>query len=602
MCENISRLFFGKKHNTVEVRLSPKVSFGERRRSAAEVSSRFLTSASSLPHEGYLGMELSPVQGGFRLSAFSAESSLVTSEDFSWIFQPVSEAACDASDDHGELILDAGRVYALLGQKEDGASFGGIDDYEDCCTMGADREDLSCAVLAEVEERSGVIRMISFGRDSGVVLLRLPEEMPLRMRAMLSMAFPDTAVHELTEDSVLRDDADVMRTGDGFEKVVSGILSALMVKKQHEAPSEINETPDCPGTGPKSDSKGRTPIEELDLSVRSYNCLKRAGYNYAEEIAGFSVEDFSKVRNLGRRSVEEIKQKLKEFGIVSVPEGAPVLDHMAMLNELIGLGGVKEQIRKIVAFAKMKMEMDALGKGSVPIVLNMEFAGNPGTAKTTVARIVAGIFRDIGLLSNGKLIEVGRSDLVAKYVGHTADNVRSVFERAKGSLLFIDEAYSLIDDLAGSFGDEAINAIVQEMENRRSETIVIFAGYPDKMKKFFSRNPGLRSRVPFRIEFGDYSVDEMVSIAGLEAKKRGFDLSSEAVLKISSACEAAAGDPSKGNGRFCRNLVEKAIIEYASRIYGSECETNESDFILREQDIPLPQLPPAPPPARRIGF
>ena len=162
------------------------------------------------------------------------------------------------------------------------------------------------------------------------------------------------------------------------------------------------------------------------------------------------------------------------------------------------------------------------------MVLNMEFIGNPGTAKTTVARITAGILHEIGLLPTSELVEVGRADLVAKYTGQTADKVKEVFQKAKGKLLFIDEAYALTDCWENSYGDEAISTIVQEMENNREDTVVIFAGYPDKMNEFFSRNPGLRSRVPFTIRFSDYSAEEMAQIVEAEAKKRGFSLMPEA--------------------------------------------------------------------------
>lgn len=258
---------------------------------------------------------------------------------------------------------------------------------------------------------------------------------------------------------------------------------------------------------------------------------------------------------------------------------------MDMLNDLVGLSEVKKQVKKIAAFARMKKEMAANGSGSLSAALNMEFVGNPGTAKTTVARIVAGIFKEIGLLPCGDLIEVGRADLVAKYEGQTAEKVREVFRNAKGKVLFIDEAYSLVENLSGAYGDEAIDTIVREMENNRDDTIVIFAGYPDRMESFFARNPGLRSRVPFSITFEDYSAREMLQIAELEAKKRGFTISLQAQEKVLSICESAAGKAECGNGRFCRNVVENAILEYASRVYGEESEDAPSAFELTDSDF-----------------
>lgn len=146
---------------------------------------------------------------------------------------------------------------------------------------------------------------------------------------------------------------------------------------------------------------------------------------------------------------------------------------MELLDELVGLGEVKAQIKRLAAFVKMKQAMADKEGAAVPIVLNMEFVGNPGTAKTTVARIVAGILHEIGLLPTSELVEVGRADLVAKYVGQTAEKVKEVFQKAKGKLLFIDEAYALTDCWENSYGDEVINTIVQEMENNREDTVVI---------------------------------------------------------------------------------------------------------------------------------
>ena len=232
--------------------------------------------------------------------------------------------------------------------------------------------------------------------------------------------------------------------------------------------------------------------------------------------------------------------------------------------------------------------MTACGSKPMSVALNMEFIGNPGTAKTTVARISAGIFHEIGLLPSKEMIEVGRADLIGKYEGQTAGKVKEVFLKAKGKMLFIDEAYSLVECWDGGYGDEAISTIVQEMENNREDTIVVFAGYPDQMKDFFDRNPGLRSRVPFTVRFDNYSTDEMAEIAELEAKKRGFRIASEAMEKVRVICDMAAGNIEAGNGRLCRNLVEGAVLEYALRNYDGVEEPVNKDYILGVEDFSIP--------------
>ena len=259
---------------------------------------------------------------------------------------------------------------------------------------------------------------------------------------------------------------------------------------------------------------------------------------------------------------------------------------------------------QITAFARLQKLAKEQGKKIDGINLNLSFLGNPGTAKTTVARLFAQIMKENGILSKGNLIEVGRSDLVAKYVGQTAIKVKEIFKKAKGNVLFIDEAYSLVDSWENEYGDEAIATIVQEMENSRDDMIVIFAGYPDKMEQFLSRNPGLRSRVPFTVEFKDYSADELTEIAKMEAERRGYSVSPAAEGKIHDICVAAMNGEEFGNGRFSRNLVEAAMMKSASRVMGTGVtETDLSTcFRLESCDFTLPDNLKKEKKARVIGF
>lgn len=235
--------------------------------------------------------------------------------------------------------------------------------------------------------------------------------------------------------------------------------------------------------------------------------------------------------------------------------------------------------------------------------MHMVFAGNPGTAKTTVARLMARIMKDNGLLATGGLVEVGRADLVGKYVGWTAQIVKKKFKEARGSVLFIDEAYSLLDEREGLFGDEAINTIVQEMENAREDTVVVFAGYPDRMKEFVERNPGLRSRVAFHVDFPDYTTEELLDIFGLILKEKGRRAGPDTLERARSLLEGATAAPDFGNGRFVRNLVERAEMRHASRVLAlpPDAVTDESIRTFLPEDLEPPECAGRPT-GRRVGF
>jgi AAA+ superfamily predicted ATPase len=236
------------------------------------------------------------------------------------------------------------------------------------------------------------------------------------------------------------------------------------------------------------------------------------------------------------------------------------------LERMIGLESAKEVIHQAIDYYKSQKIFRQKGMAMDTPSMHMVFTGNPGTAKTTVARLFASILRDNGILSRGDLYEVGRADIVGKYVGSTAPLVKSVFKKAMGSVLFIDEAYSLVDNKNGLYGDEAINTIVQEMENNRENVVVIFAGYSDKMQEFLSRNPGLRSRIAYHVPFADYSTDELLQIAELMAEKKGFTFEQGVREKLLLQFEEAKKLSDFGNGRYVRNVMEKAQIVHGSRL------------------------------------
>jgi SpoVK/Ycf46/Vps4 family AAA+-type ATPase len=206
---------------------------------------------------------------------------------------------------------------------------------------------------------------------------------------------------------------------------------------------------------------------------------------------------------------------------------------------------------------------------------------------------MARVYHSLGLLSKGHLVEVGRGDLVGKYVGWTAQNVQSKFKAAKGGVLFIDEAYSLVDDRGGSFGDEAINTIVQEMENHREDVVVIFAGYPDKMEGFLQKNPRLRSRIAFHVPFADYSTEELCEIARHIGRAKGMSIEDGAIDKLKILFDTARLQDDFGNGRYVRNVFDQAKMNQATRLLAFDLDriTDAELSIIRADDIVAPPRP-----------
>lgn len=247
-------------------------------------------------------------------------------------------------------------------------------------------------------------------------------------------------------------------------------------------------------------------------------------------------------------------------------EGVLQNDPVEELDGLVGLEDAKKVLHQAIDYSRAQKLYEKRGFPAERPGLHMVFTGNPGTAKTTVARLVGRICKQYGLLPTGEFLEVGRGDLVGRYAGHTAKCVAEVFQRAKGGVLFIDEAYSLLDDRRGLFGDEAINAIVQQMENVRSDTMVIFAGYPREMETFLNRNEGLRSRVSFQVAFPDYSEEDLWQILCGFLSRQQRELDAEATQWVRTLLRSAMKEDGFGNGRFVRLLMEKAMMRQASRL------------------------------------
>ena len=238
------------------------------------------------------------------------------------------------------------------------------------------------------------------------------------------------------------------------------------------------------------------------------------------------------------------------------------------LNELIGLEIVKQQIRTLKNFITIQQERTNKGMKSTQVSYHCVFSGNPGTGKTTVARIVAQIYKELGVLKKGHLVETDRSGLVAEYVGQTAVKTNKIIDSALDGILFIDEAYSLVGGGSSDYGKEAIATLVKRMEDNRDRLVVILAGYREDMQRFLDSNPGLQSRFNRLIDFPDYTANELYQIFEVNCKKFEYTLSEAASAKLKAIINNAVLNKSKGfgNGRYVRNLFEKTIENQANRL------------------------------------
>ena len=250
------------------------------------------------------------------------------------------------------------------------------------------------------------------------------------------------------------------------------------------------------------------------------------------------------------------------------------------LDELVGLAPVKEYVFGLADNIQVQQRRAAAGFKTASLSMHMIFTGNPGTGKTTIARLVARYLKAIGALKGGQLIEVGRGDLVGRYTGHTAPLTNSVIESALGGVLFIDEAYSLYRGEQDSFGLEAIDTLVKGMEDHRDELVVILAGYTKEMETFLTANSGLASRFPNKIEFPDYTADELLDITAVLAKGKGYRLAESCTFPLLGYYKRrqALDSRTAGNGRLARNTLEKAIFNQSRRLVAEPAA--ELDLIL----------------------
>lgn len=278
-----------------------------------------------------------------------------------------------------------------------------------------------------------------------------------------------------------------------------------------------------------------------------------------------------------------------ETPVAEVSEQPPenIEDLKAELNELIGLEGIKREVNNLINMVTVHNLRKQNGLKTVDMSLHMVFSGNPGTGKTMIARLMARIYRSLGVLSKGQLVEVDRSSLVAGYIGQTATKTSEVVEKAKGGVLFIDEAYTLSSGKGeNDFGQEAIDTLLKAMEDNREDLIVIVAGYDGLMDEFIHSNPGLESRFNRYLHFDDYNVDEMMSILELQLKKGQYVLDDSAHIAVRDYIELSnTGSIAFGNARGVRNIFERLLVAQANRLSAASDLTKEALMTLTEEDV-----------------
>lgn len=270
----------------------------------------------------------------------------------------------------------------------------------------------------------------------------------------------------------------------------------------------------------------------------------------------------------------------------AVQEPEPLETILAELDGYIGLAAVKEEVHNLINLVRVHQMRRAHDLPTPGLSLHMVFSGNPGTGKTTVARIMARVYHTLGILSKGQLVEVDRSGLVAGYVGQTALKTTQVIEKALGGVLFIDEAYALSGKGGQDFGQEAIDTILKAMEDHRDDLVVIVAGYEDLMEDFIHSNPGLESRFNRFLHFADYTVEELCAIFDMQCRKGCYTLTPEARDQVRRALESADTDGiSFGNARGVRNLFERVLVQQANRLASADAPTREMLMELTGEDV-----------------
>ncbi|MEJ6950544.1 AAA family ATPase [Natronospora cellulosivora (SeqCode)] len=324
---------------------------------------------------------------------------------------------------------------------------------------------------------------------------------------------------------------------------------------------------------------------EIDVSEALGNYINKKNQAYTIKKTFDQKEEKTKIQLQENNDLktEDLIVKKEDNNIINETNMKHLFKKM---NSLIGLENVKKIIKEYIAYIKIQKIREIYGLKSSPIVMHMIFKGNPGTGKTTMARIIGEIFKELGIIKNDKILEIERADLVGEYIGHTAQKTKKIIEKAIGGILFVDEAYSLARGGEKDFGKEAIDTMVKAMEDNKDNLIIILAGYRKEMDAFLKTNPGLSSRFALHIDFPDYDIDDLVKIAEMMYKEREYILTKDSKHYIYNVISKLRYKENiNGNARTVRNLVEQSIRKQAKRIINKNVIKKEQLIYITKEDL-----------------
>ncbi len=332
--------------------------------------------------------------------------------------------------------------------------------------------------------------------------------------------------------------------------------------------TEEDSTDDEPPTLPEDDEP--TQLDSWEQEEREEISQIEANSNESTQ-----SDDVSSSEILGNKAETAQNSQAEDCGKINETLIAQVLSD---LDDLVGMDEVKSEVKSLVKLCRLNAKRAALGLKTEGFAPHLVFSGNPGTGKTTVARIIGDLYRALGILKKGHIVESDRSKLIGAYIGQTAIKTRNVCKKAQNGVLFIDEAYGLSNDKEG-FGSDAIETILLEMENKRGSMAVVVAGYTEKMKEFIGANPGLRSRFDRVINFPDYSVEELVQIVEVIARKRDYYLDDDSKAALRKGIEKTHRGDGFGNGREARRWVDRAI-EFQAKMHDEHKRYSEEELLV----------------------